>query len=126
MAGYTLQTSRAPFKSGKNILASEHVQFIEGGATLDAAKVGKQYLEVGTPIARNLTTGKFEVFTTATGYDEFHLLNVDVDVNGVDDVVIGEVIIRGSVYDAKLPATATAEFKQLAAEGGRIRFVKHI
>lgn len=108
---YTLQTGRAPFVGGKNILASEHLQFKEAGATLDAAVFGQGLIEVGTLIARNTTSGKFEPFTTLEGYDEPSVLNIDVECNGVDDIIVGEVIIRGSVYEQKLPVAPTAEFK---------------
>lgn len=127
---YTGQIKETEFRGGKNILASEHFQFIEGGATLDAAAIGSTYLPVGTPIARNTTTGKFEVYaeetdgTLPTGYDEFSLLNIDVNVDGENDVIVGEVIVRGSVYDAKLPATVTDAFRD--ATRPQIRYVRHI
>jgi len=127
---YNLKSERTPFKGGTNILASVHMQYIEGGATLDAAKIGAEYLPVGTPIARNTTSGKFEVYkeatagTLPTGFDEFALLNVDVDCDGKNDVIVGEVLIRASVYDAKLPSTVTETFK--TATRPLIRYVKHI
>jgi hypothetical protein len=134
MASYNLQTSRSGFKGGKNILASEHVQFVEAGATLDASAIGATTLEVGTAVARNTTTGKFEVYedggdatngyTLPAGYDEFTILNIDVEVDGTNDVVVGEVIFRGSVYDAKLPANVTDVFKNETRS--RIRYVKNI
>ncbi|MDR9792688.1 hypothetical protein Q8A72_06825 [Aeribacillus pallidus] len=128
MAGYTLKITEKPFKSGKNILASEHFQFIEGGATLDASAIGAKTLEAGTAIVRNTTTGKFEEYNETTpgtfedGYDEPAILNVNVDVDGVNDVVVGEVIVRGSVYDAKIIG-ATDAFKEA---NKNIRYVKHI
>lgn len=121
---YTLQTGRADFKGGKNILASEHLQYLEAGATLDAAAFGQGTIEVGTAIARNTTSGKFEPFSVAEGYDEFAILNVDAECNGKDDIVVGEVIVRGSVYDAKLPSNVTEEFKELTRP--LIRYVKEI
>ncbi|MGE0981347.1 MULTISPECIES: hypothetical protein [Bacillus] len=130
MPAYSLKTVRKPFAGGKNILASEHLQFIEGAATLDAKKIGKKYLDVGTAIMRNLTTGKFELYADGTGgalpegYDEFSLLNIDVNVDGENDVVVGEVIVRGSVYDAKLPTNVTATFKKETKAA--IRYVKEI
>lgn len=123
-----LQPYRSNYVSGKNILASEHVQFIEGGATLDAAAIGAKTLEAGTAIARNTTTGKFEEYVETTpgtlepGFDEFAILNIDVKVDGVNDVIVGEVIVRGSVYDAKVIG-ATDAFK---AANDNIRYVKHI
>lgn len=130
MPAYHLQTSRTGFKGGKNILASEHLQFIEAGATLDAAAIGAKYLEVGTAIARNTSTGKFEEYADGAegalpaGFDEFTILNIDVEVDGANDVIVGEVIWRGSVYDAKLPANVTDTFKEETKD--RIRYVKHI
>lgn len=122
---YTGKTVTTDFRSGVNILASEHFQFIEGGATLDAEKFGAVYIPVGTPIARNTTTGFFEPYTDdAEGFDELSLLNVDMNCDGRANIVVGEVLIRGSVYDAKLPATVTEAFK--AATSPQIRYVKHI
>lgn len=121
---YTLQPGRNDFRGGKNILASEHLQFLEAGATLDATVFGEGYIELGTAIARNLTTGKFEPFTTAEGYDEFSILNIDAECNGEDDIIVGEVIVRGSVYDAKLPDNVTEEFKTLTQP--MIRYVREI
>jgi hypothetical protein len=120
---YTLQTGRTGFVGGKNILASEHLQFLEAGATLDATKFPVGKIELGELIARNATSGKFEPFTTATGFDEFGVLNIDVDNNGTDDTIVGEVIVRGSVYEAKLPTAPSAEFKGLVP---MIRFVKEV
>ncbi len=126
---YTLQTSQQPFKGGKNILASEHLQFLEAGGTLDAAAIGDTKLEVGTLLVRNTTSGKFEVYSESTqgtfepGYDEPVVLNIDVDVNGTDDVIVGEIIVRGSVYEAKLPEAPTDAFK---SKNDNIRYVKHI
>jgi len=129
---YGPKFSETAFKSGKNILASEHVQFIEGGATLDAAAFGAGYVEVGTAIARNTTTGKFEPYADGddagtpvlpSGYDEFAILNIDWDCDGVTDGIVGEVIVRGSVYEDKLAANVTDVFKQATP---LIRYVKHI
>lgn len=117
---YNLQTSREAFKGGKNILASEHVQFIEGGATL---KAGQGALAVGQAIARETASGKFVKFVDANvaTYDDFGILNVDADATTFD-AIVGEVIVRGSVYDAKLVG-ATATFK---GKVPMIRFAKHI
>lgn len=123
MAGYGPKFGGTDFRGGKNILASEHLQYIEGGATLDAQAFGNAYVEVGTPIARNLTSGKFEEYSTAEGYDEFSILNVDVDMDGETDIIVGEVIVRGSVYEDKLPVEISDEFKQL---NDKIRYVRNI
>lgn len=126
---YTLQTQRNGFQGGKNILASEHLQFIEAGATLDATAFGAGVIEVGTLVARNTTSGKFEPYTETTagtfepGFDNPGILNIDVDCNGEDDIIVGEVIVRGSVYEAKLPTAVPDGFK---AQNDNIRYVNHI
>jgi len=114
-------TQETEFKGGKNILASEHFQYTESGGTLDGAVIGNAYLPVGTPLARNTTTGKYEVFSTATGYDDFCIMDVDVQMAG-KDVIVGQLLIRGSVYDRKLPASVTQAFKDLTKP--LIRYVK--
>ena len=111
------------FRGGKNILASEHLQYLENGATLDASAFGAGYVEVGTPIARNTTSGKFEPFSAVEGYDNFSILNIDVDMDGEQDQIAGEVIVRGSVYEQKLPEEVTAEFK---AANPMIRYVSAV
>lgn len=120
---YTPKFGGTDFRGGINILASEHLQFIESGATLDADAFGVAYVPVGTQIARNLSTGKFEEYSVTEGYDEFSILNIDVDMDGVNDVIVGEVIVRGSVYEQKLPNEVADEFK---AANDNIRYVKHI
>ncbi|MED3649958.1 hypothetical protein [Heyndrickxia sporothermodurans] len=117
---YNLQTSQTSFKGGKNILASEHVQFVEAGATI---KGGEGQLAVGQAVARVAADGKWVKFADAdvANYDDFGILNVDVDATTFD-AIVGELIVRGSVYDAKLVG-ATDAFK---AEVPNIRFVKHI
>lgn len=119
---YNLQLTQDPFKSGKNILASEHVQFVEAGITLAG---GTDYA-VGTLIAKVDATGKWEVFDatvhSTTPYVDFAVLNVDADTTDGNDAIVGEAIVRGSVYELKLPAnTGLATFKDLAP---MIRFVK--
>lgn len=120
---YTPKFNDEAFKGGKNILASEHLQFIEGGATLDATKFATGYHEVGKLIARNTTSGKYEPFSVVAGFDNFGILNVDFTNDGTNDLVAGEVIVRGSVYEAKLADDVTAEFK---AANPLIRYVSHI
>ena len=120
---YTPKFTETDFVGGKNILASEHFQFIEGGATLDGTSFPAGHVEVGTLIARNLDTGKYEEFTAAEGYDEFGILNVDVQADGTHDIIVGEVIVRGSVYEDKLATEVPDEFK---AGNPLIRYVKHI
>lgn len=129
---YTPKFSGTDLKGGKNILASEHLQNVEGGVTLDAASFGAGYVELGTAIMRNTSTGKFEPYVDGddggtpvlpSGYDEFAILNIDWDCDGENDGIAGEVIVRGSVYDAKLPANVTDTFK---ANTPMIRYVKHV
>ena len=126
---YTLKNNRTQFRGGKNILASEHVQYIHGGATLDGSAFPEGYIEVGTLIARNTTTGKYEPFAEGAegalpeGYDNFYILNEDHDHDGESDFVSGAVIIEGSVYEAKLPVEVPAEFK---AQNQNIHYVSHI
>src|SRR5699024_10750907 len=99
------------FRGGKNILASEHLQCLENGATLDAAAFGAGYVEVGTTIARNVSTVKFEPSSSVEGYDNLSILNIDADMDGEQDQIVNEVIVRGSVYEQKLPVEVTDEFK---------------
>lgn len=120
---YTPKFSRGDFSGGKNILASEHLQFIEGGATLDATAFATGYHDVGKLIARNTTTGKYEPFSAVEGFDNFGILNVDFTNDGENDLVAGEVIVRGSVYQAKLADEVSDEFK---AANPQIRYVTHI
>jgi len=117
---YNLQTSQTSFKGGKNILASEHFQFVEAGVTL---KAGQGAFAVGQAIARETATGKWVKFADANvaNYDDFGIINVDADATTYD-AIVGEVLVRGSVYDAKLVG-ATATFK---GKVPNIRFVKHI
>lgn len=126
MGLYTPKFSNTEFKGGKNILASEHLQFIEGGATLDATKFATGYHDVGKLVARNTTTGKFEPVAGAAdlaAYDNFGILNVDFENDGVNDLIAGEVIVRGSVYEAKLADTVSDAFKDA---NPMIRYVRHI
>lgn len=105
---YTLQPKSEAFVSGKNILASEHLQFIEGGATIEA---GQGFLPIGTAIAKR-ADGLFEAFKADGVYSDYGILNVDVDASEAN-AVVGEVIIRGSVYAGKLEANVTDAFKAL-------------
>lgn len=107
---YNLQTGQSAFKGGKNILASTHLQFKEVGGTMDATKFAVGVVECGQVIGKNATTNKFEPFTDAGTYEDLVILNVDFENNGVDDTIVGELIVRGSVYEAKLVGV-TAKFK---------------
>src|SRR5690625_2758403 len=116
-------TRKTDFLGGKNILASEHRQNIEGGGALDHTKSPTVFNEVGPLVARNLETGKFEPFSTTEGFDNFAVLNEDFRNDYGQDLIAGEVIVRGSVYEDKLPQEVPAEFKEA---NPMIRFVTHI
>lgn len=123
---YGPKFSETEYRGGKNIIASEHLQFIEAGATLDATKFDVGYNDVGKLIARNTTSGKFEPVAGVadlTGFDNFGILNVDFENDGETDVIAGEVIVRGSVYEAKLADEVSDEFK---AANPLIRYVTHV
>lgn len=115
--------SKTQLQGGKNIVASEHLQFVEAGATLDHTKFPKGFNEVGAQVARNAATGKFEPFTEVEGFDDFGILNEDFRNDYEQDLIAGEVIVRGSVYEAKLPEEVSAEFK---AANPLIRYVSHV
>lgn len=124
---YNLQTSRADFRGGINILASEHVQFIEVGGTMDATAFPVGTVAVGTLVARDSATGKFVPYTETTpgtfepGLEDPAILNVDFVNDGVNDTIVGELIVRGSVYEAKLATEVPEGFK---AKNDNIRYVK--
>ena len=123
---YTPKASETEFRGGKNILASEHLQFIEAAATLDAGAFGAGYHDVGKLVARNTSTGLYEPVADAEaldGFDNFGILNVDWECDGENNVVAGEVIVRGSVYEEKLADEVSDEFK---AANPLIRYVNHI
>lgn len=101
MAVYSGKVKTFDFQGGKNILASEHFQNIEGGATLDATAFDAGLVEVGTAIAQNTDSGKFEPFAAGTGQENHAILNVDFNNDGATDVVAGAVVVRGSVYEDK-------------------------
>lgn len=123
MPFYTPRFEVSDFEGGKHILASEHLQYLEAGATLDGTKFPAGAYGPGKLIARNTTSGKFEPFTTATGFDEFAVLEYGFYSDGKTDLIAGSVIVRGSVYEKKLADVPTDEFKKLVP---MIRFVKHI
>lgn len=123
---YTPKASETEFRGGKNILASEHLQFIEAAATLDAGAFGAGYHDVGKLVARNTSTGLYEPVADAEaldGFDNFGILNVDWECDGENNVVAGEVIVRGSVYEEKLADEVSVEFK---AANPLIRYVVHV
>jgi|SRR5690625_668684 len=114
---------KTDFQGGRNILASEHLEYVKGGVTLDHTKFPTGYNAVGALIARNLTTGKFEPFTTTEGFDSFYILNEDFNNDYSQDLIAGEAIVRGSVYEAKLPVEVPEEFKE---SNPLIQYITHI
>lgn len=123
---YTGQVKQTEFVGGKNILASEHLQFIEAAGTLDATAFATGIVPIGQLVARDLATGKyvpFEETFTAETHDNFSITNVDFDNDGENDAIIGELIVRGSVYEAKLAVEVPAAFKEANPQ---IRYVSHV
>lgn len=123
---YTPKFSETQFRGGKNILASEHLEFVKGGATLDATKFATGYHDSGKLIARNTTSGKYEPVASATdltGFDNPGILNVDFQNDGENDLIAGEVIARGSVYEDKLADEVSDAFK---AATPMIQYIKHV
>lgn len=108
---YGPRFTNTEFTGGKNILASQHLEFVKGAATLDNTKFEVGYNEVGAQVARNKETGKFEPFTVVEGFDTFSIVNIDFYNDSEQDLIAGEVIVRGSVYEQKLPEVVTEEFK---------------
>src|SRR5690554_2037118 len=111
MPFYTPRFSVSEFTGGNGILASEHLQYLEAGATLDATAFATGKNEAGKLIARNEASGKFEPFSAAEGFDNFSVLEYGFDNDGENDLIAGSVIVRGSVYEAKIADEPTAEFK---------------
>lgn len=126
MPFYTPKFEVSDFTGGKGILASEHVQYLEAGATLDATAFSTGKHEPGKLIARNVSTGKFEPVAGAEaldGFDNFSILEYGFENDGENDLIAGSVIVRGSVYEAKLADEVSDAFK---AETPMIRYVSHV
>lgn len=113
---------QTPFVGGKTIIASRHMQYTEEGGTLDAVAIGNRYVELGEPFVFQVSTGRYVPFVAAThvtagvlnaGFTDPVICNVDFNCNGADHVVVGELLIRASVYAPKLPAKVTAAFKAI-------------
>src|SRR5690625_1027337 len=114
---------KTDLQGGKNILASEHLQFVEAGATLDHTKLPTGLNEVGALVARNEATGKVEPFTAVEGFDDFGILNEDFRNDYGQDLIAGEIIARGTASEAKLPQQVPAELK---AANPMIRYLTHV
>lgn len=106
-----------------NVLASEHFQFVEGGATFDKASLTKE-LPTGQAVAKN-AAGKWipyvDLGDEAASYADLGVTNHEVEASDVD-IIVGEVIVVGSVYEAKLTGV-TPKFKEAAKQ---LRFVSHV
>lgn len=122
MPFYTPKFEVTGFTGQKGILASEHIQYIEAGGTLDASKFSEGEVGAGKLIARNTDTGKFEPFSEVEGFDNFSVLEYGFVNDGTNDLIAGSIIVRGSVYEAKLADEVSDEFKALVP---MIRFVSH-
>lgn len=122
----TLKQIKVAVVGGKNILASSLFQYVHGGATFDGSKFEKGLVEVGTLVARNDSTGKYEPFKTASGYSNFYVLNEDHNHDGETDFVTGAVITDGSVYAAKLPQASQSVLKTFEPLNQNIHFVDHV
>lgn len=116
---YSLRQTTKALVSGKNILASEHFQYIEGAAQV---KGGSAYAvgEAIGKVASGGDAGLWVKYVNGATYADLGILNVDVP-NIPENSVVGEILVRGSVYDAKLAASATTEFK---GKTPLIRYVK--
>lgn len=121
---------QSEFKGGIQILASAHFKYTEEGGTLDAAAIGAAYVPCGSPFIRNMTTGRYYPFVEAThvtagvvnaGFADPVICDVDFDCNGIDDVVVGQLIYEGAVYLHKLPDSVTAAFRTVTP---RIRYIE--
>jgi len=115
---YGPRFSKTDFQGGKNILASEHLEYVKGGATLDHTEFDTGYNEVGLLAMRDKSSGKFVPFDAETydigTHDTPSIINVDFHNDHGQDLIAGEVIVRGTVYEAKLPQEVPTEFKQAA------------
>src|SRR5690625_4844427 len=122
MPFYTPKFEVSDFSGGKGILSSEHLQYLEAGATLDATAFSTGEHAPGKLIARNTSTGKFEPFSVAEGFDNFSVLEYGFTNDGVNDLIAGSVLVRASVYEAKLADEVSDEFKALTP---MIRYNSH-
>jgi len=118
MADYQVRHSSA--NAPKEIKASAHYAYIDGGITLDGSTFSAEELvEAGTCVARNVNTGKYEAYTETTpdtfepDYDRPLILDesvkfkLDDDGNNADQVV-GEVLVHGAVYEGMLTGVTDA------------------
>jgi hypothetical protein len=109
--------------AAKEIKASRHYAYIDGGITLDGSKftAGELIVE-GQVIARNTTSGKFEKYADATGawpagYDTPLVLDESVRFTATGDPEtvnfdesVGQAMWHGAVIES-LCVGVTAAFK---------------
>lgn len=133
MPFYTPKFEVSDFSGGKGVLASDNLQYLEAGATLDATAFATGDHGPGKLIARNLSTGKFEPVAEVTGdeeegttglegFDNFSILEYGFTNDGENDLIAGSVLVRASVYEAKLADEVSDDFKALSP---MIRYVTH-
>lgn len=112
------------FKGGKTILASVHFDYTREGGTVDGAAVGNRYVELGEPFVQRTTDFKYVPYTDAAhldaetgqlkdGFQDPVICDVDFNSSGDVDIVVGALLISGTVYSAKLPDKVTPAFKKL-------------
>lgn len=130
---------KKPYAAAKEIKASAHYSYIVNGITLDGTKFALGgYVEEGTCLVMDNTTGKYEPYADEEGGTETNktysfptgksnpvILDESIKFNLKDDgknpdVTAGQVLVHGSVYESMLVGV-TAAFK--TAVGAAIRFV---
>lgn len=117
MADYQIRHSSA--NAPKEIKASAHYSYIDGGITLDGSTfAAEELVDAGTCVARNTSTGKYEAYSETTpgtfepDYDKPLILDESVkfkldDGNNADQVV-GEVLWQAAVYEGMLTGVTDA------------------
>lgn len=130
MASFDGQVHTSTASAAREIKASAHYSYITNGITLDGTKfaAGELVLE-GQCLARNTATGKYEKYADnagawPAGYDNPVVLDESVKFNLKDDgtnpdVVVGQVLVHGSVYQGMCPGYTAA----FAAKAALIRFI---
>lgn len=127
-----LQYRHVTAGAAREIKASAHYAYVTNGITLDGSKfaAGELVLE-GQCLVMDNVTKKYEKYADAAGpafpAGKSNPLILDESVNFVGkddgsnpDVIVGQVIVHGAVYEGMLK-NCTAKFKE--AVGAAIRFV---
>lgn len=130
MADMQIRNSSAT--AAREIKASAHYTYIEGGITLDGSKFTKEELVLeGTCLVKDDVTGKYEKYSETTpgtfepGKSNPVILDDSIkfklkDDGNNPDVIVGQIMVHGSVHEGMLIGCTDA-FK--TAVGGRIMFV---